>query len=351
MKYFLFSLGLILLNISANAQQLLSDQFIGSPVLVNPAACGQYSGYTISTGYRRQWVGLENAPSSFNAIVEYKFPGSKAKSKLDANKGLPLMGKWAIVKPPKLKSGRRRIRSTIPPDSIRFFYAAGLRLQTENIGFVSRIKAGLMINTQYNLFNDRFVSLGVQVGFQATQLNVTNAILEDQAELTRLNTKSGTILNLGFGAFYYSPNLIAGVSVMDIGTNTQTFFPNSAGDAQSYPFTAFGTIGYIRKLSPTVELIPATTIRYSTGYNATIVDLTAKALIKEQFMAGAGFRTTGAPLLFLGYLLDERYSFNYCYGLQPNSTFESARSSHEIMFSMNLQTKASRLIPINYRWR
>jgi type IX secretion system PorP/SprF family membrane protein len=351
MKYILLVLGLLFINLSGYSQQLMSDQFIGSPVLVNPAACGQYSGYTISTGYRRQWVGLENAPSSFNAIVEYKFPGFNAKSKLDVNKGLPLMGKWALVKPPKLKSGRRKIRSIIPPDSIRFFYSAGLRLQTENIGFVSRTKAGLMINTQYNLFNERFISVGVQVGFQATQLNTNNAILEDQAELSRLITKSGTVLNLGIGAFYYSPNLIAGLSVMDIGTNSQSFFPNSMGDAQSYPFTVIGTLGYIRRLSPTVELIPATTIRYSAGYNATIVDFTAKALFKEQFMAGAGYRTTGAPLLFLGYLLDKQYSFNYCYGLQQNSTFENARSTHEIMFSMNLQNKASRLIPTKYRWR
>jgi hypothetical protein len=68
-------------------------------------------------------------------------------------------------------------------------------------------------------------------------------------------------------------------------------------------------------------------------------------------MAGAGYRSSGAPLVFLGYLLDERYSFNYCYGLQPNDALGEARSSHEIMFSMNLQNKVSRLVPVNYRWR
>lgn len=351
MRYILFSLGLIFLSLSANAQQLLSDQFIGSPILVNPAACGQYSGYTITSGYRRQWTGLENAPSSFNAIIEYKFPGSDAKSKLDAHKGLPLMGKWAIVKPPKLKIGRRRRGSLLPPDSVKLFYAAGLRLQTENIGFISRTKFGLMFSGHYNLNNDRFISVGAQFGLQSTQLNLSNAILEDPTEFAKISERSGTALNAGLGAYYYSPDIIAGVSIMDIGANNQSFFNSTSGKPSSYPFTLFGTFGYIRKLTATLELIPAATFRYSTGYNAAILDLTAKTLINEKFMAGAGYRSTRAPLIFLGYLLDGRYSFNYCYGLQPNTAFESARSSHELMFSMNIQNKAARLIPTNYRWR
>lgn len=351
MKYFLLMLGLILLNLPTNAQQILSDQFIGSPIMVNPAACGQYSGYTITSGYRRQWAGLENAPSSFNAIIEYKFPGSDAKSRLDANKGLPLMGKWAIVKPPKIKSGKRKIRHILPPDSVRLFYAAGLRLQTENIGFINRVKVGLLFSSHINLYNNRFLALGGNVGIQSTQLNLDNAILEDPTELSQIGTSAGVALNMGLGAYYYSPSIIAGVSLMDIGANNQSFFSRETGAPTSYPFTLFGTFGYIRKLSSSIELIPAATMRYSTGYNSAIIDFTAKALFSEKFMAGAGYRSSGAPLVFLGYLLDERYSFNYCYGLQPNDALGEARSSHEIMFSMNLQNKVSRLVPVNYRWR
>jgi type IX secretion system PorP/SprF family membrane protein len=208
-----------------------------------------------------------------------------------------------------------------------------------------------MFSGHYNLNNDRFISVGAQFGLQSTQLNLSNAILEDPTEFAKISERSGTALNAGLGAYYYSPDIIAGVSIMDIGANNQSFFNSTSGKPSSYPFTLFGTFGYIRKLTATLELIPAATFRYSTGYNAAILDLTAKTLINEKFMAGAGYRSTRAPLIFLGYLLDGRYSFNYCYGLQPNTAFESARSSHELMFSMNIQNKAARLIPTNYRWR
>ena len=182
-------------------------------------------------------------------------------------------------------------------------------------------------------------------------MNLSNAILEDPTEFSQIGTSAGIALNMGLGAYYYSPSIIAGVSIMDIGANSQSFFNTPIGEPSSYPFTLFGTFGYIRKLSASIELIPAATMRYSSGYNAAIIDFTAKALFSEKFMAGAGYRSSGAPLVFLGYLLDERYSFNYCYGLQPNDALGEARSSHELMFSMNLQNKAARLIPTNYRWR
>jgi len=353
MKKILTALFCCLLSFAANAQQMLADQQINSPVAINPAACGQYAGLTISGAYRQQWSSISNSPKSFYAIAEYKFP-SKDETRINSNynKGLPLMGKWALIKPPKQKTPKPKFRP-VPADSVRNFFAAGLRAQTEKIGFVNHTKLGVTATFHRNLYQGRFLSFGVNLGFMQSKLDLSQAILEDPTEIDVLSQLNNTRPTLGFGAYYYSNSLIAGVSVMDIGANKNSFFraDQSKLTLISYPSTVYGTIGILREISPMVELAPAATIRYSAGYNEVLSDITCKAFYNKRFMLGAGYRTSKAPLFFAGILWNNSYSLNYCYGAQKNAAISGAKSVHEIGLSMNLKTKNSANTPQNYRWR
>lgn len=70
MKKLIYILSLFILCISVKAQQVpISSQYMMNRLIVNPAYAGELGFYSASLSYRKQWVGIDGAPSTQNISI------------------------------------------------------------------------------------------------------------------------------------------------------------------------------------------------------------------------------------------------------------------------------------------
>ncbi|MBS7786113.1 type IX secretion system membrane protein PorP/SprF [Flavobacterium sp. CYK-55] len=294
------SLLVVLAVFGAQAQQDPHyTQYMYNMNVINPAYAGSKEHLSFGLLYRKQWVDIEGAPSTFSAA------GSMPVGK---NVGL----------------GLSMISDKIGPISENNVYADFS--YTLNLGGEHRLAFGLKGGATFHK-----VGLYSEIG----QDNVPD--LNDPAFAK--NT-SNTFLNIGSGLFYYTDNYYLAFSVPNMIKSTHLDYDGRKYGNESVHY--FLTGGYVFQLSDLWKFKPFAMIKTAFG-SPMSYDISTNFLYNERFEMGATYRRDDSFGAMVNYAISPNVRVGYAYDHVISDLKVATTSSHEVilLFDLNFPKKVS----------
>ncbi|WP_322550922.1 type IX secretion system membrane protein PorP/SprF [Flavobacterium psychraquaticum] len=273
-------------------------QYMYNMNVINPAYAGSKENLSIGMLYRKQWVDIEDAPTTFTL---------SGHSPVGKNVGL----------------GLSVISDKIGPVEENNIY--GDFSYTLNLGGEHKlafgIKAGITLQ-QVGLFSDIYTTL--------PQPN-DPAFSEDT---------NNSYFNLGSGLFYYTDKYYVAFSVPNMMKSKHLDFDGREfGSEVSHYFL---TGGYVFDLSQNVKFKPFFMMK--SAFNApTSLDVSTNFLFNEKFEAGLTYRLDDSFGAMVNYAITPSLRIGYAYDHIVSDLNVTSPSSHEfiLLFDLNFPKKVS----------
>jgi type IX secretion system PorP/SprF family membrane protein len=281
LRYLIFSL--LAFSIHATAQQdILYTQYMFNGLTINPAYAGNHNALSVSGMTRKQWIGIDGAPSTFLISAHMPFINDKV--------GL------------------------------------GLMISQDKIGVGSKVQATMAYSYKIIKEDKRF-SFGIQaMVLSYSQLYNQLDNINEQDKNFQENYQQ-TLFNVGAGIFYETKRYYIGFSVPQIIRNY--YEPNNpASDKQlrQYIFTG----GYEIYLHPLVKFKPNFLIRYNEELPSNY-GLGANLLYNEKIWLGFSYGYQNSISALLGLMLTDKMKIGFAYDYLTNGLQKAAKGSVEMM--------------------
>ncbi|MEP7264281.1 MAG: type IX secretion system membrane protein PorP/SprF [Bacteroidota bacterium] len=282
-------LVLVATGSNMHAQQTpVQSHYMFNGLLLNPAYAGTKEYVSSAMMYRKQWVGLDGAPSTQTLSIHGPLKSKKV--------GL------------------------------------GLYLLKDKIGVTSETDLYGSFSYQLPMPDGKF-SFGMQFGMNYFKSDLVNLRYWDpQDQVFIYNSYSNVLPNVGVGAYYYEPLFYAGFSVPSLISYNKNERFSVKSDTVIYQYNRryLLTAGYVIETERDFKLKPSFLIKYEKG-GPMQFDLNMNVLINDIFWVGASYRSSDAIVALIEYQVNRKFRIGYSYDYTLNKlrTYESG--SHEIM--------------------
>jgi type IX secretion system PorP/SprF family membrane protein len=273
------------------------SQYMLTPGLYNPAVAGDNSDLNISIINRKQWVGIDNAPSSLFAHASMPFTTGQHKH------GFGLM----ILK-----------------ESIGLYSTQLLQLQ---YAYKKKVYNGILsIGFQGGILQENFDADGISIPTSDYHSSTDESIPTGSLE--------GLIPDFSMGFWYQKGHNYIGLSASHLLESTIKLKVSAdADDEDSYETVAsrtyYLTDGYNITLSnPLYSVQPSFLLK--TDLTAWQLDLSGKIQYKDKYWGGLGWRYQDAIIIMAGIKLPQGLKIGYSYDISTSVVAKFAGGSHEI---------------------
>jgi type IX secretion system PorP/SprF family membrane protein len=326
MKRYLCLLLLAVLNITmAKAQQLPQfTQYIFNNFILNPAVAGIENYTDLKLGYRAQWTGLNGAPVtsflSINAPIGRNFIEGDA-----AGFGGDDMN-------PSSRLYSQNYQASAPHHGI------GFTMLTDKAGQITQSKFAAVYAYHLGLAPKLNLSVGVSAGLSHLTFNSADVVLSNPLDPAIANISSPWKPDIGIGAWLYSGDFYAGLSVQQL--LKQNVFNNSTGltdGSQSVPhfYLTGGTKLYA---TDDITLLPSVLIKQIQPVPLTY-DLNMKVSFKDKFWIGGSYRHNDSFAGLAGFNLSSFINVGYSYDATTTALNTVSRGTHEIVIGIMLNNR------------
>ncbi|MFZ4436297.1 MAG: type IX secretion system membrane protein PorP/SprF [Flavobacterium psychrophilum] len=298
MKKIHFAALLMLLSfLETSAQQDPNyTQYMYNMSAINPAYAGSKENMTGGLLYRKQWVGLDGAPSTGTFFLN---------TPVGKNVGV------------------------------------GLSLVSDKIGPVEENNISGDFSYTLNLGGERRLALGLKAGLALHKADFSLVIPtlpdpNDEAWLANPSTK----FNVGTGLFYYTNKYYVAFSLPSMLKTTYLDYNGTKYGSEISHY--FLTGGYVFDINPTLKFKPFTMIKTAAGA-PTSFDLSTNFLFNDKFEAGATYRFQDSFGFMVNYLITPNLRLGYAYDHVVSDLKVVTPSSHEfiMLFDLNFPKKVS----------
>jgi type IX secretion system PorP/SprF family membrane protein len=298
-KLYLVALVVFSITMDLQAQQDPHyTQYMYNMNVINPAYAGSKENLSIGMLYRKQWVEIEDAPTTAT------FSGHAPVGK---NVGLGLSVISDKIGP-------------VEENNIYGDFSYTLQLGGEH-KLAFGLKAGLTLH-QVSLFSD------------------INHTLPDQNDPAFSENTSNSYFNLGSGLFYYTNKYYLALSVPNMMKSKHLDFNGRKfGSEVSHYFL---TGGYVFDVSENIKFKPFFMMK--SAFNApTSLDLSTNFLFNQKFEAGITYRLEDSFGAMINYAISPNVKLGYAYDHIVSDLNVTTPSSHEIvlLFDLNFPRKVS----------
>ena len=297
----LYLLALVVFSITMDLQAQQDPhytQYMYNMNVINPAYAGSKENLSIGMLYRKQWVEIEDAPTTAT------FSGHAPVGK---NVGLGLSVISDKIGP-------------VEENNIYGDFSYTLQLGGEH-KLAFGLKAGLTLH-QVGLFTD------------------INHTLPDQNDPAFAENTSNSYFNLGSGLFYYTNKYYLALSVPNMMKSKHLDFNGREfGSEVSHYFI---TGGYVFDVSENIKFKPFFMMK--SAFNApTSLDLSTNFLFNQKFEAGITYRLEDSFGAMINYAISPNVKLGYAYDHIVSDLNVTTPSSHEIvlLFDLNFPRKVS----------
>lgn len=298
--------SLIGLNyIKAQTNPLLG-QYIQNMPAYSPSMAGMNNFLDINAGFRKQWVGLHEAPSA-NYASAYGTLNPKEKS--ENGLGLPIMK-----------------------------HGVGGFVLFEEQGFYKQSEVSFTYAVHVPLFKDIFMSVGISPSIYHGRFDVDKVWVKDPSgdqtyQSIMQNGTSNTTLHVNTGLtlysskFYFSYGLMEATDVLIAGN--RDFNNNSSTNRHHF------LAGYRYGLNEDFELIPNTFVRLDQARPA-FFEVGMRARYQSNMWAGLSYRNDNTFVGMLGMNFMEKFKFGYAYEFKSGDISQYNGGTHELVLGMRL---------------
>lgn len=299
-KIYLAVLIAVVTLFEANAQQDPHyTQYMYNMNVINPAYAGSKENLSFGLLYRKQWVDIQGAPSTFT------FSGHTPAGK---NVGV------------------------------------GLSIIADEIGPVKEQNVYGDFSYTLNLGGEHKLALGLKAGATFQKIGLFSEIAPSLPVPTDDGFSEDTnniYFNLGTGLFYYTNKYYVALSLPNmIKANYLDYNGVKYGtETQHY----FLTGGYVFDLTPNLKFKPFAMLK--SAFNApSSLDLSANFLFSERFEIGGTYRVDDSFGGMVNFAITPSLRIGYAYDSIISEIKTVAPSSHEIilLFDVNFPKKVSR---------
>ena len=264
-------------------------QYMFNMMSVNPAYAGTRDGLNALFLSRIQWVGVDGAPRS---------------------------NTFALHTPVKDKK-----------------IGLGVSVITDRIGPVNNTYLNLNYAHRLNISEKHTLSLGLKGGILNYHAGLADVDLNEFDESFASDLRKNLQPNLGVGAYFYSKDYYAGISVPKlIKTDLETgSTSNTIGELKRHFFI---TAGYVYAVNSMWKLKPSFINKMVEGAPMSL-DITAQALYRERFWLGTTYRIGDAISLLFDVQANRQLKIGYSYDITTSQMSKVTNGTHEILISYN----------------
>lgn len=267
--------------------------------VMNPAYAGSKENLSFGLLYRKQWIEIEDAPTTFS------LSGS---SPVGKNVGL------------------------------------GLSIISDKIGPVQENNVYGDFSYTLNLGGEHRLALGLKAGVTFQKIGLfsdINYTLPQQGDGAFAEDTNNSNLNIGTGFFYYTNKYYFAVSVPNMLKASHLDYNGIkyGNEIQHY----FITGGYVFDINPTLKFKPFAMVK--SAFNApTSLDVSTNFLFNDKFEVGASYRLQDSFGAMVNYAISPSLRIGYAYDHIVSDLKVTTPSSHEIilLFDLNFPKKISR---------
>lgn len=292
----LFLIGLIGQSFNAMAQQTrLSSLYKENRFLINPSNAGYGEGLMGYINYRNQWTGVTGSPTT--GLVSLHTP----------------LGKNTNV---------------------------GTNLVYDKTNFVTTVNAKLAYAHDIKLATDHQLTLGVGLGINHTQLDFSDAVVEDPTDIILANGNvNSTTFDMDAGLRYSWKGLleigIAAPHVIESLAEIRAQEREFTYDLSRH-FSAY--VGYDFWIKKDWLIAPSAMVRWLPYKTNLSYDGTVKFGYKEIVWAAFTWRAETGPVAGIGFKIADKFILGYAYDFTLNGIDGNPGSpgSNEIMIGFHL---------------
>ena len=302
--YFTAFLAFLALTDSYAQQDPHYTQYMYNMNVINPAYAGSKESLSFGLLYRKQWVDIEDAPTTFS------LSGS---APIGRNVGL------------------------------------GLSLISDEIGPVSEQNAYADFSYTLNLGGEHRLALGLKAGATFHKVGLYSDIGEnnvpDLNDPAFSENSSNVYPNVGTGVFYYTQKYYIAFSVPNMLKSKHLDVVNNVGGRKQFGTESlhyFLTGGYVFDISPSVKFKPFAMLK--SAFDAPLsVDVSTNFLFNEKFEIGATYRLDDSFGAMVNYAISPSLRIGYAYDHIVSDLNITTPSSHEVilLFDINFSKKVS----------
>lgn len=265
-------------------------QYMYNMIVINPAYAGSRGVPTVGVLGRRQWVGVDGAPST---------------------------GTFSLSSPVS--------------DAVGLGFSAIY----DEIGPVK--ETNLYVDYSYTIFTSDLsrLAFGLKAGVTFLDVGLLDLIDPDDPLNVPVSQKSP---NIGVGMFYYTDNYYIGLSAPNILKTRHLERGNGIVSTASETMHVFLTAGYVFELGYDTKLKPSMMLKGNQSSPISI-DLSLNALFFDQLEVGASYRIDDSVSGMIGFQInpDFRIGYGYDYTITNFGDFNSG--SHEIILLYEFNRK------------
>lgn len=288
----IIALLLFVSNVNFGQQIPLKSLYMYNRLSYNPAEAGTRDYIPVYLSGRKQWMGVENAPSTQDMSIN-----------------MPVGAKIGL----------------------------GIQLYNETTGVTDRTGGGLSFSYRVKTSKKGNLAFGLSAIFTQFNFDKDKMVTQNPNDLTLLNSDlSYFIPDASFGLNYYGDRFRLGLSAVNL-IETNTDLSSIAVD------NTLDRVIYLDgstkiNLSKTVDLIPSIFTRYMV--QAPIVfEGNLRLMFKDLFWLGAGYRSQDA-LIFEAGIEYKNFIIGYAYDYTLSDINTISNGTHEILvgYQINVDT-------------
>ncbi len=286
------------------------SQYYEVPTVYNPSALGLTDFIKIRAGGRMQWVGIDNAPTTF--LLTGDMP---------------------------MKIGSKRI-------------GLGAVVETESMGLYNSLQVGVQGAYKFRKFGGEF-SVGFQLGMYDQRFKGSEVFIPDDDDYHDSTDNGipqrdihGTAFDMNLGLWYNHPKFWAGLSCTHLTSPVITMKDENEGEndtGQVYEFQANRTLYFMAGCNipiknSLIELLPSVLVK--SDFTFTTGEATLRARYNKMFSLGIGYRYDDAVYIALGAELKNFY-LGYTYDYSTSAIAKASSGSHEVFLGYRLKLDLS----------
>ena len=332
-----------------------STQYPVNMYLINSAYAGCEEYTSLQTGFKKNWVGLENSPQTFylsghtRLQKEKKFEQKPMESLPDPGYTVPLRGRSAnayLQQQSQMDDSVKKARKKYEEDykkeieeqkekfKYRPYHGIGANVISEQTSPTSRLGASLTYAFHMYLTKTLRWSLGVSGGISQTAYNLNDVhFAQPENNLSLSDSKINP--DISAGTFLYTNKFHFGFSAFSlIPYESFTRFGNKGTNQVKTTF--MGNLGYKISLSQDFYITPSLWGRYSYGIFG--VDFNVRANYKNVW-GGITYRRIDALAFMVGINLNKSIDLSYAYDYTLSPLKATSTGGHELILGYRLKKK------------
>ena len=290
MKRIILSILIVLFHLQLSGQMFpLSDHYAVNALAINPAFAGCQDALSLTTSYRDQWVGFNDAPKSYILSVHTPVFNDRV--------GL------------------------------------GLLIENNSIGIFK--ETSFLGNYAYRMeLQEGKLAFGLGFGVTIYNTAWNELIAADANDIQLMNNPTSAVLpTFSLGTYYYTKKYFIGISMpeflsYELDKSTGKYKIDNNFSRSNYFFTT----GYEIGICPQVKFLPSLLIKYHPN-NAIQIDYNAQISLKDRIWMGIGYRNRDILVGMLQCQLNYQIRMAYSYDYDFSSIGKYMNGSHEIVLN------------------